>query len=104
MTGSRRRSIASSSPRHVRSRHWRRCYREEVKALKAHVQNGQIVLDEPSDLPEGAAVEVLLIDAHELPDVERVELATAVAEGADDVARGEVEDARAFARRLAAKT
>lgn len=25
--------------------------------LKAHVQNGQIVLDEPADLPEGAALE-----------------------------------------------
>ncbi len=31
-----------------------------VKAIKAHVRNGQIVPDEPIDLPEGAAVEVLV--------------------------------------------
>ncbi len=28
-----------------------------VKAIRAHVQNGQIVLDEPVELPEGVAVE-----------------------------------------------
>jgi len=58
-----------------------------VKALKAHVHNGQIVLDEPIALPEGVAVEVLLPENDELTADERREL----------------EDARAFARRLVAK-
>lgn len=33
-----------------------------VKAVNAHVHNGQIVLDEPVDLPDGVAVKVLLPD------------------------------------------
>lgn len=31
--------------------------------LKAHVRNGQVVLDEPAELPEGAEVEVKLVSA-----------------------------------------
>jgi hypothetical protein len=45
-----------------------------MKAVSAHVQNGQIVLDEPVELPDGAAVE--------------------------EFARGDYEDARAFADKL----
>jgi hypothetical protein len=75
-----------------------------VKALKAHVQNGQIVLDEPVELPEGVAVEVLLPENDELTDVERAELETALEESAAQFARGEFEDAHAFALRLVAKS
>jgi len=75
-----------------------------VKALKAHVQNGQIVLDEPADLPEGVAVEVLLPENDELTVVERAELEAALEESAAQFARGEFEDAHAFARRLFAKS
>jgi len=32
----------------------------DVKAIRAHVQDGKIVPDEPIELPEGAAVEVLI--------------------------------------------
>ena len=34
-----------------------------VTALKAHVRNGRIVIDEPVDLPDGAKVSVYLDDA-----------------------------------------
>ncbi len=34
-----------------------------VTALKAHVVNGRIVVDEPVDLPDGAEVRVFLYDA-----------------------------------------
>jgi hypothetical protein len=34
-----------------------------VTALKAHVMNGRIVVDEPVDLPEGAELRVSLYDA-----------------------------------------
>jgi uncharacterized lipoprotein YbaY len=34
-----------------------------VTALKAHVVNGRIVVDEPVDLPDGAEVRVYLYDA-----------------------------------------
>ena len=34
-----------------------------VTALKAHVVNGRIVIDEPVDLPDGAELHVWLYDA-----------------------------------------
>jgi len=73
-----------------------------VKTLSAHVHNGQIVLDEPVELPEGVAVEVLLRERDDLT-AERVELDAALEESAAQFARGEFEDARAFALRLVAK-
>lgn len=74
-----------------------------MKALKGHVHNGQIVLDEPVALPEGATVEVLL-DESNLSADDRAELDEAIEEGASEFARGEFEEARAFARRLVAKS
>jgi hypothetical protein len=38
-------------------------YTANVTALKAHVMNGRIVIDEPVDLPEGAELRVYLYDA-----------------------------------------
>ncbi len=75
-----------------------------VKAFRAHVLNGQIVLDEPAELPEGTAVEVLLSDSDELTTEERLELDAALKESAAQFARGEHEDAHAFARRLVARS
>ena len=34
-----------------------------VTALKAHIVNGRIVVDEPVDLPDGAEIHVYLYDA-----------------------------------------
>ena len=38
-------------------------YAAMVTALKAHVRNGRIVVDEPVDLPDGAELDVYLYDA-----------------------------------------
>lgn len=38
-------------------------YISMVTALKAHVRNGRIVVDEPIDLPDGAELDVYLYDA-----------------------------------------
>ena len=38
-------------------------YASNVTALKAHVLNGRIVVDETVDLPDGAEVSVYLYDA-----------------------------------------
>jgi hypothetical protein len=76
-----------------------------VKALRApseHTCPTDRSLDEPIDLPEGAAVEVLLSDGDDLTTEERDELETEIDESAAQFARGEFEDARAFAHRLAA--
>ncbi len=78
-----------------------------MKSVRAHVHAGQIVLDEPVDLPEGAAVEVLFPehdDDDELTAEERAELEAAVERGAADFERGDFEDARAFALRLVARS
>jgi hypothetical protein len=77
-----------------------------VKAIKAHVRNGQIVPDEPVELPEGAAVEVLVevdddfaMTPEALEEHER-ELDLRKAE----IARGEYVDGLELARKLAARS
>jgi hypothetical protein len=75
-----------------------------VKAIKAHVHNGQIVLDEPVDLPDGFAVEVLLPENDEHTAGQQAELEAAIEESAADFAAGNIVDARAFAGRLVAKS
>ena len=72
-------------------------------SLKAHVENGQIVLDEPVHLPEGATLEVRLADGGEMSVAERAELEAAIDEGVEDFERGDFEDAHEFALRLATK-
>jgi predicted DNA-binding antitoxin AbrB/MazE fold protein len=75
-----------------------------VKAIRAHVQNGTIVPDEPIDLPEGAMVEILLPENEEMTPEERAELEAEVEASAAEFERGEFEDAHAFALRLVAKS
>lgn len=75
-----------------------------MKAVRAHIHNGQIVLDDPVDLPEGAAVEVLLPEAGELSAEAPADLEAALEESTAEFERGEVEDARAFALRLVARS
>lgn len=44
-------------------------------ALKAHVENGRVVLDEPMDLPDGTVLSIVPVnDADDLDDEERAEL------------------------------
>jgi hypothetical protein len=75
-----------------------------MRVLKAHVENGRIVADEPVDLPDGTPVRVVRVDTgEEMSSEERVELESAIEEGYADFARGDFEDAEAFAARLAAK-
>lgn len=33
-----------------------------MRRLKAHVRNGQVVLDEPATLPEGTALEITILE------------------------------------------
>lgn len=73
-----------------------------MKAVKAHVHNGQIVLDEAVDLPDGVAVKVLIPD-DDLTSEDRDELEAAIDDSVAQFGRGEFEDARAFARKLTAR-
>lgn len=47
---------------------------KNMETLKAVVQNGRLTLDEPTDLPEGEIVELVLADRDELDDEDRVKL------------------------------
>jgi hypothetical protein len=51
-----------------------------VTALKAHVRNGRIIVDEPVDLPEGAEIDVYLYNdaAHAMSRKERAALEQAL--------------------------
>ena len=71
--------------------------------LRGHVHNGQIVLDEPTDLPDGTPVDVSLRADDDLDDMtpeERAELEAGIQEGLADIERGDVVPAREFAQRL----
>ncbi|MCX5741448.1 MAG: hypothetical protein NT062_02995 [Proteobacteria bacterium] len=74
-----------------------------MKAIRAHVHDGKIVPDEPIELPEGAAVEVLVPENTELTIRERAELDAELQAGAAEFERGEFEDAHALALRLVAR-
>jgi len=62
------------------------------------------VPDDPIELPEGIAVEVLLPDHDELTAQEQIDLEAAVEASAAEFERGEFEDAHALALRLVAKS
>ncbi|MBW7947588.1 MAG: hypothetical protein H3C60_14445 [Sphingomonadaceae bacterium] len=74
-----------------------------MQPLKATVRNGQLVLDDPStDLPEGAEVELLLVD-DDFDHEERARLVQAIEEGAEDIERGDYVDGIEFANQLLAR-
>jgi hypothetical protein len=52
-----------------------------MPAFKARVQGGRIVLDEPTNLPEGAEVRLLAVDGDDLDEQDRKELHAAIEAG-----------------------
>lgn len=83
-----------------------------MQPLKAHVENGRLRLDEPTDLPEGDVVELVPLDevlasgGDYLDDEERQRLHNAIDRGLEDVKAGRtvkadlvMEELRARARR-----
>lgn len=66
-----------------------------MQALIAHVKNGRLVLDEPTDLAEGSAVPLKVADDwDELDDEERAALHESIREGIEDMEAGRTVDAR----------
>jgi hypothetical protein len=61
-----------------------------TRALKAHVRGGRLVLDEPTNLPEGAEVRVALVDGDDLDDAERAELHAAILAAEKELDTGQV--------------
>jgi len=66
---------------------------ETMQPLKAHVHNGRLVLDEPTDLPEGEVVYLQPVDTDELDDEERGRLHEALRESIEQMKSGQTLDA-----------
>ncbi len=60
-----------------------------MRALKAHVKAGRLLLDEPTDLPDGAEVRVALVDGDDLDDGERAKLHAAILAGEAELDAGQ---------------
>ena len=69
--------------------------------LKARVHAGRLVLDEPTNLPEGTEVEFLALDPGDwLDETDRAALHAALAESEADVTAGRLIDATDILREL----
>jgi hypothetical protein len=74
-----------------------------MQSLKAHVKGGRLVLDEPTDLPEGAEVELVAVDDDDFDPEERARLLQAIEEGVADFERGDHMDGFEFVAQLRAR-
>ncbi len=69
--------------------------------LKARVTAGRLVVDEPTDLPEGTEVELLALDPGDwLDDEDRAKLHQALRDSDEDVKSGRLVDVDAILREL----
>jgi len=69
--------------------------------IKARVRAGRLVLDEPTDLPEGSEIELLPLDPGDwLDETDRAALHQALRESDADVAQDRLVDAEEILREL----
>jgi hypothetical protein len=69
--------------------------------LKARVKAGRLVMDEPTDLPEGTEVELLPLDPGDwLDDASRAALHKALLDSEEDITAGRLIDADVVLREL----
>jgi hypothetical protein len=79
-----------------------------MRALKAQVKNGRLVLDEPTDLPEGEVVELIPVDevlasgGDYLDDEERERLHEALDRSVKQAQEGKLIDSDAVMAKLRA--
>lgn len=80
-----------------------------MNALRAHVRNGRLVLDEPTDLPDGEIVELVSLDevlaqgGDYLDAEERARLRESIERGIADVRAGRTVDGRSVIASLRAR-
>ena len=85
------------------------CYVLGVHAHKARVTQGRLLLDEPTDLPEGQVVELVPLDemlangGDNLDDEERAALHESIREGLEDMKAGRTFDADEVIAELCAR-
>ena len=77
------------------------CSAPRPMTIKARVRDGRLVIDEPTDLPEGTEVELLPLDPGDwLDDADRAALHAALAQSQVDVDAGRLVDAADILKRL----
>ena len=59
-----------------------------LKSVKAHVRSGRLVVDEPTDLPDGTEIELVLADWDDLGDGDREKLHAALDASEDELRQG----------------
>jgi hypothetical protein len=59
-----------------------------MRALKAHVRGGRLVLDEPTELPEGTEIELVPVDGDQMDEADRAELEAALDESEAELDAG----------------
>ena len=64
-----------------------------MQPLKAHVKYGRLVLDEPTDLPEGEVVDLVPAVGADLDDDERASLDESIRESVEQMNDGQLIDA-----------
>jgi len=70
-------------------------------AIKAHVRDGRLLVDEPTTLPEGTELELRPFDpGDDLNDADRAALHAALARSEQDIAAGRLIDADTVLDRL----
>jgi hypothetical protein len=74
-----------------------------MQPLKAHVHNGRLVLDEPTDLPEGTEVRLSIADDDDMNDDERARLHAALERSMAQAKAGKLIDADIVLGRLLAR-
>ncbi len=75
-----------------------------MEARKVRVENGHIRLDEPTNLPDGAEVELVILSGDELDDEERARLHASLDRAMDDEDAGRIVDAEEFLAEVCAET
>jgi hypothetical protein len=73
-----------------------------MQALRVQAKNGRLMLDAPTDLPDGAEVDVVVID-DDLSADERAELHASLDRALDDSEAGRGVDAAEYLRRYRAR-
>jgi hypothetical protein len=75
-----------------------------MHAHKVRVENGRIKLDEPTNLPDGAEVELAILGGDELSDEERACLHASLDRAIGDEDAGRLVDAEGFLAEVRAQT
>jgi len=75
---------------------------DAMQPLKAVVKNGRLVVDEPTELPDGTEIELLPVE-DELDPQERARLLQAIDEGIEDFERGDHMDGFDFIAQMRAR-